>query len=265
MKFSERFNITLDLSEAERRFVNRISNLVFDALYWGRLLSEDYQSIIHRRIATDLGEKYDDTIPLNDLLDNDFSKYLQAVETFSMVAKPFYRGEEIRNSIDRYVRYALDESEVDLGIDWRDGIFTRKGAKLLDEFLVNEPIRWLADAAYHNVREPFEKSLRHFLESAKRPELLADAVTDAYEALEALAKIATGRDKDLSANYQLLLGKLNVSGQFKPLLKEYIEFANNFRHATNTTKPKPKLSIPEVELFIYLTGAMIRLTKESIK
>ena len=80
-----------------------------------------------------------------------------------------------------------------------------------------------------------------------------------YEALEALGKIVTNRDKDLSANAELFLKKLGVSEAYKKLLKEYISYANKFRHAADTSVPKPNLSTAEVESFIYLTGVFVRL------
>ena len=80
-----------------------------------------------------------------------------------------------------------------------------------------------------------------------------------YEALEALGKIVTNRDKDLSANAELFLKKLDVSEAYKKLLKEYISYANNFRHAADISAPKTNLSIAEVESFTYLTRVFIRL------
>jgi hypothetical protein len=107
---------------------------------------------------------------------------------------------------------------------------------------------------------PYSKGLEHFLHSNKRPELLSDVITDMYESLEALAKIVTGRDtKDLSANAQLFLKEIKTSEPYKNILKEYIAYANSFRHAAPKSAPKPTLSVKEVESFIYLTGIFIRL------
>jgi hypothetical protein len=97
------------------------------------------------------------------------------------------------------------------------------------------------------------------LESDKRPELLSDVITDMYEALESLATIITGKDKDLSANRELFVKKLRVSENYKTILKEYISYANDFRHGSSQDSQKPSPSNHEVESFIYLTGAFIRL------
>ena len=84
------------------------------------------------------------------------------------------------------------------------------------------------------------------------------------EALEALAKIVTSRpDKDLSANRELFLSKVNASDEYKQLLKGYIDYANRFRHAAREGQRRPELSPKEVESFVYLTGVFIRLAMPS--
>jgi len=125
---------------------------------------------------------------------------------------------------------------------------------------VNAPLAWLRRQGYESVVAPFEKSLRHLLGAQRQPEFLADVVTDSYEALEALAKIVTGRqDKDLTANKELFISKVNASVSYKRLLGDYIEYANAFRHAAAEGKPKPQVAYTEVENFVYLTGAFVRL------
>jgi len=58
-----------------------------------------------------------------------------------------------------------------------------------------------------------------------------------------LAKIVTGRpQKDLSANREAFLKKVQASDAYKAILKEYIKYANEFRHATEEGKQKPELS-----------------------
>ena len=98
------------------------------------------------------------------------------------------------------------------------------------------------------------------MEAQNRPDRLADVVTDMYEALEGLAKIVTGKPKkDLSANAERFISEVNASQHYKTLLRNYIIYGNEFRHAEREGKPRPPLSEPEVEAFIYLTGLFIRL------
>ena len=121
-------------------------------------------------------------------------------------------------------------------------------------------MRWLCDLKYKTVYDPFVKGLSHYLEAQNRPDRLADVVTDMYEAVEALAKIVTGRSsKDLSGNAEKFISNVKASQHHKTLLKDYIACANEFRHAEDEGRPRPPLSEPEVESFIYLTGLFIRL------
>jgi hypothetical protein len=80
-----------------------------------------------------------------------------------------------------------------------------------------------------------------------------------YEALEAVGKIITGRDKDLSANAELMISKFSVSEEYKLVLKAYITYANEFRHGIEKGQKKPNPTSKEVEAFIYLTGTFVRL------
>jgi hypothetical protein len=154
----------------------------------------------------------------------------------------------------------VKNSETDLGIEWRPPMFVPTGARLLDDRLVNDPLDWLSDPKYQTVYGPFAKGLSHFLEIARNPQLLTDVITDMYEALEALAKIVTGRPgKDLSAIREAFVKKLRASDHYKKLLKEYIAYANEFRHAQQEPRTRPVPSRAEVESFMYLTGVFIRL------
>jgi hypothetical protein len=255
--FYKRFNLEIDFDVATDRFVKRISNTVFDMLLCQPYVSEKQRALVDRLIATRLGEEYLPNLYPQNYINGDFFRCLMAIEAFrEWAAIAQLKG--LMEYIDTYVNHALQLSETDLGIELQDGVFIKRGALLLDENLVNDLLHWLADTQYQPVRLPYEKALRHLLESDTRPELLSDAITDAYEAIEALAKIVLANDRDLSANQEKLLSLLDVSKEFRDLLHEYIAFANNFRHAS-TKKPKPELSRPETESFIYLTGLFIRL------
>lgn len=251
-KFHVRFGIKVDIEEARKNFVNRADNLVFHSLFLKLPvhLWEDFRN----EIATDLGERYGYETPIDQYVRGDFHRTLQALEAF-------YRGfPRNKKDVEAVISRLLNDAEVDLGIRWEDGRFLPSGAKLLDERLVNEELRWLRTPGLESVLQPFEKGLGHFVHAQKRPELLADVVTDMYEALEALAGIITGRpDKDLSANRELFISTVNASEAYKKILREYIDYANQFRHAAKEGKPKPPLSEREVESFMYLTGLFIRL------
>lgn len=275
-RFHERFDIALGSAEAKRRFVNRVSNDI--AWNFARYrFTKDYvldweisPETCRKDIAYALGEKLPWRDPIlgtingydyfgqdfDDFIQGDFHRCLQALESMYRTLKGTWLADDLSEVIDRL----LDSSEVDLGIGWQAPTFVRTGAPLLDAHLVNEPLRWLAEPKYSSVYQPFEKGLSHYLEAQNRPDRLADVITDMYEAVEALAKIVTGKpNKDLSGNAERFISKVRASQHHKNLLKDYIAYANEFRHAEQEGRPRPPLSEPEVEAFIYLTGLFIRL------
>ncbi|MBA3472828.1 MAG: hypothetical protein H0T57_06280 [Rubrobacter sp.] len=266
--FHERFDIDVGVDEARRRFVNRVSNNVFSFLEspppFNPAKGADREhprrvTQIHRHVANVLGEKYDSLKCLDSYVVNDFYRCLQTLEAVYLAVEDPSIEDGVSDRIDRAIR----SSEIDLGIDWQRPQFVRTGARLLDEKLVNEQLRWLSDPKYRTVYRPFQKGLSHFLESEQKPQLLGDVITDMYKALEALFKIVTGRpNKDLSANREMFVSKVKVSDQYKTLLKDYIAYANEFRHAEREQKPRPSISRPEAESFVYLTGLFIRLAVE---
>jgi hypothetical protein len=254
-KFHERFDIEIDLEEARRRFVNRAHALVFKG-FWSKLEAACMvYSVV--AVAFELGDELKGNLDIGKQVGMDFFRNLQGLEA---LYKALSDQDVARENLENLIHRLCDASEVDLGIRWEHGQFVRSGAALLDESLVNDPLLWLRSSGYETVRTPFEKGLNYFLHASKRPELLADVVTDMYEALEALAKILTNRpDKDLSGNRELFLSKVKASEDYKQLLKDYIEYANKFRHAVKDGQSRPALSPKEVESFVYLTGLFIRL------
>lgn len=259
--FHERFNIQLKVEQARLRFMNRVRNRIFLNFID---VEKDIKLEVYWQIANTLGEEFRRPSPSVSYFDyyvgGDFHKCLQAIEAIhaALSTKPNIQKLNILVSI------ILEESEIDLGIGWENGRFIRTGAGLLDQKLVNEPLRWLSDPKYKNVYIPFEKGLGHFLKAEKNLDLLSDVVRNVYEALEALSKVITGRhNKDLSANAELFIKKIRASEAYKKILREYIDYANKFRHAPKEGEQKPETSVSEVESFIYLTGIFIRLALES--
>jgi hypothetical protein len=258
-EFHERFDIIVDKKEAERRFASRAYNQVFDEFY-GQIRSETDKIIVMRAVATALGKKFDYyKLRYEDYIEEDFFSCLRAIEVFYQANQ----DPQNKKTLDHLITGLLKASEVDLGIKWERHHFVRTGAKELDDKLVNEPLRWLRGKRYKSVLKPFEKGLGEFLEAEKKPERCYDAITGMYEAVESLAKIVTGRDKDLSANRELFIKSAKASQEYKGILKEYIDYANKFRHAPEQGQQKPMVSIAECESFVYLTGLFIRLTIQS--
>lgn len=253
MKFHLRFDIPVDIDTAQSRFVNRVHNWIFDSTFFS--LQPDERAIILRCIAYELGKECNTTIvDPRVLIGRNFFDCLQAIEAFYLTTAP-----DIQKIINDWIEKIVEDSEVDVGIRWEGGRFLKSGAKLLDDALVNESLHWLTEKQYTSVYQPYSKGLDHFLRSSNNPPQLSDVITDMYESLEALAKIITGRNtKDLSSNCELFIKTVKASDSYKKILKEYISYANSFRHG-DVGNQRPALTESEVESFVYLTGIFIRL------
>lgn len=263
--FHARFNIPVDSETAKRNFVNRALNLVelnFPFLQTYYINRSKEESRFLKVIATELGIRYDTKQHFSDYTSNDFTQLLLSLEALYKVVKQLEQGEE--TVVDMVVREALVKSEVELGIRWRDGVFWRSGAKLLDEELINEPLHWLSDPTYRDVLIPFKKGVSDFLKTTNHPGKLKDVVRDMYEALEKMARVICGNNNNLGANTEQLINTLQLSPHYEDMLRKHTEYAHEFRHAVKGESKQKLPQTQEVEAFIYTTGLFIRLAIERL-
>ena len=254
-KLHERFELELGVDEAKRRFVNRVLNFLIHDIHIVACQRYDLNgwASLERHICSKLGEQWRGMNCLSSVVNNDFEKSLQAIEAL-------YAHPNFVDLANDGITSILQDTEMDIGIRWEKGQFLPSGAPVLDEKLVDDVLGILSSSQHKGVSDPFKKGLDHFLNSIKKPELLPDVLRDMYDALEALAKIICDNDRDLSANREKFVSGLKLADSYKRMLKEYIEYANDFaRHAGPDGKQKPLPSRREVEGFMYLTGLFIRL------
>ena len=255
--FHGRFDIDIGLDEAKQKFVERAHNRIFQELSIDDF--SEFELATYRSVADALGRRPELHRSVSTYVGDDFLDVLKAIEgMYAAIPSTEYRYETLKRKLNAYVDHLLNISELDLGIRWKPPYFQRAGAEELDRVLVNDTLVWLRKKGYEAVAKPFEKGLRHLMESQKRPELRADVITDMYESLDALAKKATGNDLDLAKNNDFV-DAVKASDEYKPMLKNYIGYANRFRHAVKAKQPRPSLSERETESFVYLTGLFIRL------
>lgn len=127
--FHERFNIEVDIDEAKRRFMNRVSNLVFMDLYHNNLISSPkYSASVPKNIAYRLGDEFSSYKP-DSYVKGNFKRCLHVLEAMYETLE----GSGFANQLSTIIDRALMDSEVDLGINWQPPIFVRTGARLLDE------------------------------------------------------------------------------------------------------------------------------------
>jgi hypothetical protein len=256
--FSHRVDRKNKLDEAKRRFVARVSDDIFQDLFSASLPS------FKRVFATTLGKHYTSAMSaLEEYIHPSFEGTLQGLEAF-------YRAYSIRfptdveglDALNAQICALLAESDVDLGVRWHQGHFMRFETTFLDHSLTDEVLLWLQETHEQNVLEPYKRGLRQFLHAEQDPEALAHVVIDMYASFEAFVTQTTGAD--LSTNQELFLDMVHVSAPYKNVLQEYVKYAHACRHAVQTEKTPPSLSLQEVESFIYLTGVFLRLAMTTV-
>jgi hypothetical protein len=272
--FHQRFNLSIDLDDVKIAFVNRIENQLDIKFIWlenyyfadsDQYRTENWVSIF-TYIAHKMGirYRYDDLFSGYHRGALDFHLFLRLVEALYEALGKFISSRQ--KELEGIIESAIEQSEIDLGILWRNGAFWPSGAKILDVRLINENLDWLSSNKYSNVLIPFEKGLRDFLESQNKPERLSDTVTDMYEALESMAKVTTERNnRDLSGNKELFINKLHLSEHFNKMLGDYIAYANQYRHGLEANRKRIQPQYNEVEAFIYSTGLFIRLAVKQLE
>lgn len=278
LPFHKRFGLGIDIEEAKRRFMNRVSSLFFK-----RLSLPEKQKLISQvefefgRASLFPSPQSAEPLPgsiaesftrvyLDQSLRQITSSWMQCLAAVEIAYSVF---KQYRQHLSNIVGIVLGKSEADLGIAWRSGVFVRKGADLLDEALIHDVLEWLAEPKYENVRNPFAYGLSMQRSAGDNAEKLKDTVTNMYEALEAMAKIVTEQDRDLGANSESFSKALDLCHQYREILSQYKRFGDSFRHAEAINKgnrqPRPKLTVADVEFFVYLTGLFVRLALEKVR
>lgn len=260
MKFYQRFsNLNVGQDDARQRFTNRILYIIFP--HYPVIQGNQLQMV-----SRALGETPKNVYDIKKILMNDFFRMLDMLERlYTRLQLENSPGNQLTaSSLNTQITQELEDIDIDIGIKFLNGKFYPKGAQLLDDKLVNDPLDWLKNRGLSQIYEPFKKALNHLLRSHKDDRLLEDAVTDAYDALEALAKEVCNNDRKFDDNRELFISKIKTSKYFKDITKDLSKYAHLFRHGASKTKPKPKPTTTEVEAFIYIVGLLIRLGTETI-
>ena len=264
--FYQRFNIEVGLEEAQERFINRVmSDITSNFGQLGTVTREPWDVEVVRKVAYRLGISFRDNDFFSEYIP-DYLACLHAIEALYAAFKTsdYYNDGSPEAVINEIVKSAITASEVDLEIEWKDGIFSKSGAKLLDESLINANLKWLSSPSYADVLTPFKKGLSHFLEAQKQPEKFSSTITDMYEAMEKMTRITNKNNKTLGANAEEFINNLGLSEHYKIMLGAYTKYAHEFRHAVKQGEERKPPLPNEVEAFVYTTGLFIRLAIQQL-
>lgn len=272
--FRERFNLPDTIQNAEERFINRTQSFLgkfFDSYdsSQSRVVNRAYKGTIKlscdELLAHHLGLKMRSKV-FDDFMLQSFHNCLATLEMlyhilFEKVSKTY---------MDQYNLYILNSlsREPLLKIRWENGYFLPRGADELDKTLIDEVLSWLSNSEYQNVKNTFANSL-DYLNSGRSNQIdLKSSIREAYESLETLSKIITGKtNSDLSENRERFVKSLKLNKEYATFLsselQNYIKYGNYYRHGKTDPKSIRVPNFSEAESFVYLTGVFIRLVIQS--
>lgn len=271
--FKERFNIPDSRAEAEDRFINRIetflekfftsydniqSRVIGRKFYAGSLQATSEEIIVHK-LGLKKGRNIFDGFMLESFVN--CLRTLEALNGYFFDKIPQVHYAEFNKFIS-----ALVAHETLLEINWENGFFLPRGANELDKKLVSEVLDWLSRKDYANVKDAYSRSLVNLSSGRSTPMDLISSIRDAYESLEILSKVLTGKlNNDLSSNRELFIRNLKLgpafAEYFKETLRDYITLANKYRHGHASNVDYPKYE--EAESLVYLTGTIMRIAIQS--
>lgn len=267
-KFNQVFGIQTQIDDEKRGFVNRINQIIFRMIDTERTGEFEYGAMFehlcfemglnaddvwrkHRRKSDYILDDKEYAPEIRSITNDDFDKTLLILCTLYLILGS---SKEKQKWLSSNIQNSLSRSTCDLGVRWKDGFFYPSGAKELDETLVDETLGWLSK--YPDEKKDYQKALEFYI----RGTALTDVVRNCYTAVEGLARNVLGNSKTLDNNKAELLKKMVLSDGWKSILSSYINYAHEFRHASES---RHDIAKQEVEAYLYMTGLIIRLVLES--
>jgi len=137
-EFEEKFGIVSSIEKEKERFVNRIENTILHYFVTRSAGIGEYEKLFID-ICNQLGENASSytglNIPhLNRIVKKDFFQTLKVVMA---IYKYYSDYPYVLRTIDSYVVEALEMSNLNIGIQWKDGVFYPSGDKFLDKELID--------------------------------------------------------------------------------------------------------------------------------
>lgn len=272
-EFNKQFGIPSNSEDEQKRFVNRINQLLFNIIdteeyvkfRYGELFdvlcvqlgenATDLRRIHGRKPEVNLlsTEEAEDLAPeIRILTQSDFTRTLLVL----CVLYSIFKANKIKVGIDYIeggISRALANATSDLGVRWKEGLFYPSGTEELDKTLIEDTLVWLDK--YPNEKKDYKRALECYQEGTH----LGDTVKNCYIALEGISRVILKNGKTLDNNKDALLAHMGLSDGWKSILGAYINYAHDFRHASEERHTASKA---ETEAFLYMTGLVMRLLIE---
>lgn len=256
----KRFNINVTLEDAQKKFINKINNILFNsqAFNSSTFKIEDFTW----EFCNNIGLKYVSYQHFHDtyLVGIPFNEYLFRLQCLLDIL--YSRNTEKHHILFSLIDNAIDTSAIDIGL--RIKFYKKKsakiyfsGSKLLDNRLVDDILGVLEGEDKSAIKLAFEKGLKEFLESRREKDKLKNSIRDMQLACDEVVKFLFG-DKNFGFRHLFKNDRWNKIGlneyqkQIFWSLNEYVD--KLFKH-----KADSKVNSEDAEFVIYLTGLFIRI------
>lgn len=265
--FNKTFGIEESVEEERNRFVQRINQTLFNQIE-DHPYPESYNNIF-KILCYQLGLNADDRIreknqfnysssanipSLRSLTNDDF---FQTLEILVLLYQFFNKNKDWQDKISLWIKTAVSNANIDLGVRWSSGMFYPSGAELLDEKLIDEILGILHAEDKKSILVAYQKGLKEFSESNKDKSKLKNVVRDMQLSLDETSKVLLG---DKNIGFKHLLKDKNWDEIVKNKFYQKIFFQlNEFADKLAKHKAEAEFDEYEVETFVYLTGIFIRL------
>lgn len=260
MDYRKTLGIGFNDKEKQKLFVNRIELLFHNNhMYFSKTLEEKFCYWAGIKLL-DGTEKCRFDTHLSSMwsyLEPQKRNFLKFLFSLTILINIYDASVLPHNKILPYVRIALTDSDIPFEIIEDDeGVFILpKGAKELDDKLVNEPLQWLVE--YPQARTAWIKALKFYADATNKN--ASDCADLFRKALEQFFREFFGGKKSLE-NYRSGYGNFmenhgipaELSNSFEKVLNQYTTYMNNYaKHGNGTSKIA-------LEYIMYQTGSLIR-------
>ena len=270
--FYKRWNITYDEGRKFIDFKNRALSTIDDML--GELflsdtnLEQTFLKLIAKHYPHSKSGPFQDINKFKEIVsqkkfensavykvisgENNFVEFIKFLEVLFLLNLPSEVKDGLYFSLKEDIKLSLLDIQIKR-IKKDNTIFYPKGAKLLDEKIVNNVLDWLV--LYPKVQKSFKSALEKYQNKIFQRNL----IDDLRLSLELLIGELLNNNKIL-ANQEILLAEyLKQKNIPKELINMYWKLIDYYsKYQNNYVKHNDKVDSSEIEFILYLTGTFMR-------
>lgn len=255
-QFEKLFDFKSSIEEEQKRFVNRINNLVFSTFESTFASNPLKFNTTYKMVCYHLGADLNDLqytakisgtrLKFISLSQNDFLKTLRVL--VALYASLNDTTTE-KNLVNDCIIDSLKKSLINIGVRWVDGQFYPSGDAILDKALIESSMGLLDN--YPNEKKDLKNALDNYNANS-----LYGVVENCYLAVEGISRELLQNNKTLDNNIEELLKHIQLSKYWGTIFYNYTKFAHEYRR--HAGENRHDLQSEEVEAFLYLTCLIIR-------